>query len=126
MSNTAYQWSPIIVSHTLAAISALIVGATLLFRRKGTFNHRLFGWMWVVLMAVVAILSFGIQRNGLSWIHLLSVFTIVMLVVGIGNARRQRIIHHGKTMKGLYFGALIITGIFTLLPGRLIGQAAFG
>jgi uncharacterized membrane protein len=126
MSNTAYQWSPIIVSHTLAAISALIVGATLLFRRKGTFNHRLFGWMWVVLMAVVAILSFGIQRNGLSWIHLLSVFTIVMLVVGIGNARRKRIIHHGKTMKGLYFGALIITGLFTLLPGRLIGQAAFG
>ena len=126
MSNTTYQWSPIIVTHTLAAISAIVIGATLLLKRKGTFNHRFFGWIWVVLMAIVAILSFGIQRNGMSWIHLLSVFTIVMLFVGIGNARRHRVINHGKTMKGLYFGALIITGLFTLLPGRLIGQAVFG
>ena len=126
MSNTTYLWSPIIVTHTLAAISAIVIGATLLLKRKGTFNHRFFGWIWVVLMAIVAILSFGIQRNGMSWIHLLSVFTIVMLFVGIGNARRHRVIDHGKTMKGLYFWALIITGLFTLVPGRLIGKAVFG
>jgi uncharacterized membrane protein len=126
MSNTPYQWAPIIVTHTLAAIAALIVGAILLFKRKGTFNHRLLGWLWVVLMASVALLSFGIQRNGFSWIHLLSTVTLGMLIVGVRSARNHNGMQHGKTMKGIYVGALVITGAFTLLPTRLIGQAIFG
>lgn len=126
MSNTAYQWTPIIILHTLAATSAVGVGATLLLKRKGTFNHRLFGWIWVLLMASVALLSFGIQRNGFSWIHLLSIFTLVMLIVGVRNARKHKVMQHGKTMKGIYLGALVITGLFTLLPTRLIGNAIFG
>ena len=126
MANTEYQWTSIIVTHTVAAISAIVIGAILLFKRKGTFNHRLFGWLWAVLMVLVSLLSFGIQRNGFSWIHLLSVFTVVMLVVGILNARKHNTIQHGKTMKGLYLGALVITGLFTLLPARLIGKAIFG
>ncbi|NBP26811.1 MAG: hypothetical protein EBU74_04085 [Betaproteobacteria bacterium] len=126
MSNTAYQWTPIIILHTLAATSAVGVGAALLLKRKGTFNHRLFGWIWVLLMASVALLSFGIQRNGFSWIHLLSIFTLVMLIVGVRNARKHKVMQHGKTMKGIYLGALVITGLFTLLPTRLIGNAIFG
>ena len=126
MSNIEYQWTIIIVTHTVAAISAIVIGAIFLLKRKGTFNHRLLGWIWVVLMALVSLLSFGIQRNGFSWIHLLSMFTIVMLVVGIRNARIHNVPLHGKTMKGIYLGALVITGIFTLLPARLIGQAIFG
>ena len=125
MSNTAYQWTPIIILHTLAAASATVVGAALLLKPKGTFNHRFFGWVWVVLMASVALLSFGIQRNGLSWIHVLSVFTLIMLIVGVRNARSHEVMQHGKTMKGIYFGALVITGLFTLLPTRLIGSALF-
>jgi uncharacterized membrane protein len=29
-------------------------------------------------------------------------------------------------MIGLYIGALVITGLFTLLPGRLIGRVLWG
>ncbi|NDF74996.1 MAG: hypothetical protein EB114_12575 [Betaproteobacteria bacterium] len=126
MSNTAYPWTPVIILHTLAATTAVVLGAALLIRPKGTFHHRLFGWLWVVLMASVAVLSFGIQRKGLSWIHLLSVFTLVMLIVGVRNAKSHKVMQHRYSMKGIYLGALVITGLFTLLPTRLIGSALFG
>lgn len=125
MANS-YQWTTLIIAHTVAATSALLVGAVLLFRRKGDFSHRLMGWVWVGLMVLVALASFGIQRNGYSWIHALSIFALVMLVVGVLHARRHRVPHHEKTMKGIYLGALVVTGLFTLLPSRLIGSAIFG
>lgn len=119
----AYTWTPLIVAHTAAATLALALGAFLLSRRKGSRAHRALGWLWVLLMAFVALASFGIQREGLSWIHALSVFTLCMLVVAVRWARRHRAERHGKTMKGLYIGALLVTGLFTLLPQRLIGHA---
>jgi uncharacterized membrane protein len=123
---TAYQWTYIIIIHTVAAISALILGCILLFKRKGNFSHRTLGWVWVLLMAFVALISFGIKRESFSWIHGLSVFTLVMLFIGIRLARRHNASQHGKTMKSLYVGALLVTGLFTLLPSRLIGHALFG
>lgn len=119
----AYSWTPLIVAHTAAATSALVLGAVLLARRKGSRVHRVLGWLWVVLMALVALVSFGIQRESLSWIHALSVFTLCMLVLAVRWARRHRAERHGKAMKGLYIGALLLTGLFTLLPQRLIGNA---
>jgi len=121
-----YQWTPLIIAHTVAATSALVVGCILLFKRKGTFSHRTLGWVWVVLMAFVALVSFGIKRESFSWIHGLSVFTLFMLFVGIRLARAHNAGQHGKTMKGIYVGALLVTGLFTLLPSRLIGHALFG
>jgi uncharacterized membrane protein len=122
---TTYQWTPLIIAHTIAAASALVLGSLVLLRRKGTFSHRVMGWTWVVLMAGVALVSFGIRRDGYSWIHGLAVFTLVMLVVGVRHARSHRVPHHRKTMLGIFFGALVITGFFTLLPGRLIGHSLF-
>jgi len=123
--SATYTWTPLIIAHTFVAVCALVVGGILLFRRKGTFSHRMLGWAWVGLMVCVALVSFGIQRRGFSWIHGLSVFTLAILVVGIRLARKQRATAHGKTMKGIYVGALLVTGLFTLLPSRLIGQALF-
>ncbi len=120
------QWTPIIVAHTLAATSALVIGATVFLRRKGTVSHRFLGWTWVALMAAVALLSFGIYQDRFSWIHALSVFTLVMLVVGVRHARQRQVTQHRGTMIGIYAGALLIAGAFTLLPSRLIGRALAG
>jgi uncharacterized membrane protein len=51
------------------------------------------------------------------------VFTLVMLVVGVRHARQGRVQHHRRTMQNLYLGALVIAGLFTLMPGRLLGDA---
>ncbi len=123
------HWTPVIATHAAAAALALAVGATVLARRKGTASHRVLGWTWIGLMVLVAVASFWIGDGGWSWIHGLSVFTLVMLASGVAWARRGLRARHGRTMVGLYIGALAITGLFTLLPSRLIGrvlQAAWG
>jgi uncharacterized membrane protein len=75
----------------------------------------------------VAGISFAIRGpGGFSWIHGLSVFTLVALTSGVVAARAHRVKAHRQTMISLYVGALVITGLFTLLPGRLLGSALWG
>jgi uncharacterized membrane protein len=116
----------VIAAHAAMAGTALVVGGTVLARRKGTSSHRVLGWTWVVLMAAVASISFAIRYNGFSWIHGLSVYTLLALVFGVAHARRRNIRAHRITMISIFVGALVITGLFTLLPQRLIGQAVWG
>lgn len=40
--------------------------------------------------------------------------------------RAHRVRAHRSNMIALYVGALVITGLFTLLPGRLIGSIRIG
>ena len=47
MQAAAYQWTPLIIVHAALAATALLLGAQLLWRRKGTTAHRRFGWFWV-------------------------------------------------------------------------------
>ena len=124
--STTYQWTSVIAAHAAMAGAALLVGAAVLARPKGTASHRALGWTWVVLMASVASISFAIRYNGFSWIHGLSVFTLFALVFGVADARRRNIKAHRTTMISIFVGALLITGLFTLLPQRLIGQALRG
>jgi uncharacterized membrane protein len=88
------------------------------------------GWFWVGLMLVVAGTSF--------WIHDLrgvgpvepdpsalhphpgdAPYAIIM-------ARRGVIIGHKLTMLGLFSGALVIAGLFTFAPGRILHRVLFG
>jgi uncharacterized membrane protein len=118
--------------HALAAVSAFALGAVQFAAPKGTLPHRALGWVWVALMLAISLSSFAIQGGGYRlWrgfgpIHLLSIFTLVMLAVGIVTARRRRIKAHRITMISIFIGALVIAGLFTLVPGRLMHQAVFG
>ena len=123
---STYQWTPVIAAHAAMAGVALAVGGAVLARRKGTPSHRVLGWIWVLLMASVASISFAISVNGFSWIHGLSVYTLLALVFGVAHARRRNIRAHRITMISIFVGALVITGLFTLLPQRLIGQMVWG
>jgi uncharacterized membrane protein len=122
--------SPVIQAHTLFAIVALILGAVQLFRRKGDFGHRLLGRTWVALMALVALSSFFIWTIRTLWlfspIHLISIFTLAMLWLGVRRAQRGDIARHQKTMKYTYFLALVVTGLLTFIPGRIMYFVAFG
>jgi uncharacterized membrane protein len=48
------------------------------------------------------------------------------LAAAVFLARRGRIGAHRRSMIGLYLGALLVTGAFTLLPGRIMGRVVFG
>ncbi|MCE2978371.1 MAG: hypothetical protein ACK5X5_06310 [bacterium] len=80
----------------------------------------------MLLMASVASISFAIRFDGFSWIHGLSAYTLISLVFGVAHARRRNIQAHRITMISIFVGALVITGLFTLLPQRLLGQMVRG
>lgn len=119
-----FTFSPVILVHVIAALIALGLGALVLLRRKGTATHGWMGRVWAVLMLVVAISSFWITgRDGLySWIHGLSVFVTVAIPLAVYWAVRGKIKRHRGLMTGLYIGALIVAGGFSLTPDRLLGQ----
>ena len=98
-------------------------------RRKGGAWHRRLGWAWVILMTITAVSSFwihGIRLFGpFSPIHVLSVVTLVSLVYGIIARRMNRLRGHRIAMLGVAMG-WAGAGLFTLLPGRIMGQVVFG
>ncbi|MFD2263592.1 DUF2306 domain-containing protein [Lacibacterium aquatile] len=114
--------------HIAAALLAVPVGAAQFWRRKGGRAHRWLGWLWVVLMAIVAVGSFWIRSlmpGGFSPVHILSAMTVGLLIAGVLMARRGQINRHRRMMIGLYCG-LTAAGLATLAPTRLIGDALFG
>ena len=116
--------------HAACALAAFVLGLWQLAAPKGGTGHRRLGWTWVGLMVVVALSSFAITggRGALafSWIHGISLVALVMLPVAVLHARRGRVSRHRATMIGLFLGALVITGAFTLMPGRIMGRVVFG
>jgi uncharacterized membrane protein len=122
--------SPVIQVHAFAAMVAFALGVVQLAAPKGTIPHRTLGWIWVLLMALIAITSFWIHDIRLigpfSPIHLLSIFTLAMLVVAVLHARRHRVERHRKAMTTIFIGALVVAGLFTFLPGRIMHAVAFG
>jgi uncharacterized membrane protein len=113
----------IVYLHLLAAVAAFLLGAWQLSRPKGTPSHRAAGWIWAGLMMSVAVSSLWIPSFlQFSWIHLFTLLVLVMLPLGIWRARRGNVEGHRRAMRGLYAGGLVIAGIFTLVPGRLLGD----
>ena len=121
---------PAIQLHAFTAIAAFALGAVQLSAPKGTLPHRTAGWIWVALMVIVAVSSFFIHdlRVWDAWspIHLLSVFTLAMLPLAVMHARRHRVDRHRRAMVAIFVGALVIAGLFTLAPGRIMHAVVFG
>ena len=130
MNSAAFLAAPLAVQlHALAALAALALGTIQLLAPKGTLAHRVTGWLWAGLMTVAALSSFvfvwGPGFDGLGPIHILSVVALVSLVSLIRTARTGRIRAHRSTALWLFIAALVITGAFTLIPGRLMHCVAF-
>jgi uncharacterized membrane protein len=121
---------PPIPLHAFTAMAAFILGVVQLAAPKGTLPHRTLGWIWVGLMAAVAASSLWIHQIRLfgpwSPIHLLSIFTLVMLPLGVWRAHRHQVSAHRRTMIGIFAGALVIAGLFTFVPGRIMHTVLFG
>jgi uncharacterized membrane protein len=122
--------SPVIQAHAFAAMAAFALGVVQLAAPKGTLPHRTIGWIWVLLMLGVALSSFYIHQIRLwgpwSPIHLLSIFSIAMLALGVWRARHHNVRGHKWTMIFTFLGALVIAGVFTFVPGRIMHKALFG
>ena len=127
---TLFAEAPPIPLHALAALLAVVLGGMQLAMKKGTRLHKALGWIWTGLMAVVAMTSFFIHEIRLwgqySPIHLLSLWTLISLGLAIYFAKTGKIKRHKQVMVALYGFGLILTGFFTMMPGRVMHQIIFG
>ena len=121
--------APAIPLHAFSAMAAFALGVVQFAAPKGTLPHRALGWIWVLLMASVAASSFWIHQIRLlgpwSPIHLLSIFTLTMLPLAVWRAHTHRVADHRRIMILLFTGALVVAGLFTLLPGRIMHVVVF-
>lgn len=121
--------SLIIQVHAFAAMIAFGLGPFILFTRKGNTRHRVLGRVWALVMAVTIVSSFfvfGLRMFGpFGPIHFISVFAAFSLVRGINYARKGNITAHRQNMRRLYFLALVIAGVFTFVPGRIMNRMFF-
>ena len=125
-----FQSGPVVTTHAFAALLALTLGLLQLTLAKGGTRHRIVGYSWVGLIGFVALSSFFIhdlrQFGPFSVIHILSVITLHTLFFSIQAVRRGDIAAHQRSMRQLFFYALLGAGAFTLLPGRDMHLVLFG
>lgn len=114
--------------HVAAALTTLAIGIYLMMAPKGFRLHRTFGWAWVISMAITAGSSFFIMtlfQNFWSPIHALSAWTLIGLPVGIAAIRRRNVKKHRQEMTNMFVGGMVVAGLFTLLPGRMMWHVFF-
>ena len=120
-------WTPLVGAHAAAATLALVLGAAQIARRRyGDRLHRWTGRAWVVLMLLVSGSSFwirGMVPGGFSWIHILSVVTVVSLVAAIVAVRRGDVVTHAVSMLSTYAGMIgALVGVLAV-PTRLVPRS---
>ena len=129
------QHNPIIAIHMTAALLALATGPVALWARKGREQrprlHRAFGYARVTLMLIMVVSAIFIKAavgpswNGFGVIHLLIPAVMFGLFTAFRYSLKGNIAGHRRSMQGLYIGACIGAGVFTLLPGRYLGNLVF-
>jgi uncharacterized membrane protein len=111
-------------------MAAFALGVVQLAAPKGTLPHRTLGWIWAALMMAVAVSSLWIHQIRLlgpwSPIHLLSILVLVTVPLGIWRAHRHDVAGHRLATIMIFSGALVVAGLFTLLPGRIMHAVLFG
>ena len=113
--------------HAASAMAAVGLGAVQLAAPQGTLPHRQLGYVWVALMLIVAVTAIFIRVGGsFSWIHIFVPLTLLGVAGLVIQARKGLVARHRGTVLGLYLGALMIPGVFSFLPGRLMHTVFLG
>lgn len=118
----------VLQAHIAGAVLSFLIGCVLLAGVKGRGVHKTLGYTWVATISVTAISSFfitGLNGDFYSFIHLLSGWTVIVLPMAIAAARRKDIRKHSKEMTGLFVGGMVVAGLFSFLPGRLMWHLFF-
>lgn len=118
--------------HLGTVVPAFFIGTLLLLIRKGTVFHKRAGRVFMILMIVTAAIALFMPAHvgsrflgHFGWIHSFCVITLISAPFGWYAAVKGNIRGHQINMILLYFGALIIAGGFTFVPGRYLHELFF-
>jgi len=115
--------------HLTTIMVAVALTPVMLLRRRGNRSHRMLGWVWVTAMLATAASSFfvrNVNSGGFSFIHILSVWTLVQVPLIVWTARNRKVAGHRRAVRGMVTGALLVAGLFTFPFDRLLGHWLFG
>jgi len=115
--------------HAFAAMGAFVLGILQFSAPKGTIPHRKVGYVWVTLMIVTAVSAFFIRSHpdgAFSWIHILIPITLAGVIGLVFEARRSQTRKHRNSALVLFFAALMLPGIFSFMPGRIMLEVITG
>ncbi len=119
--------------HLATVVPSFFIGTVLLIIKKGTKIHKGFGRIYMVLMLFTALVTLFMPAevgptllNHFGWIHAFSFLTIWTVPTAYLAIKKGNIIAHKRKMILLYFGAIIIAGGFTFMPGRYLHEVFFG
>lgn len=119
--------------HLTTILPAALLGGLLLAFAKGTPFHRLLGKIYMVLMLLTAVITLFMSAevgptllNHFGFIHLFSVLVIVTVPRAYIAAKNHNVQSHKYSMLGMYIGAVLLAGSFTLMPGRYLHGVLFG
>ena len=126
--------NPLGLTHTAAALAALLAGAAVLLVRKGTRRHRQLGWVYVASMLLLngtALLIFRLFGR-FGPFHAAAVFSLVTVLAGTASAlaarrarERARPLEHARALERHYqwmtwsyvgLAAAAVSEIATRLP----------
>jgi len=127
------SYTELMYFHLATVIPCFFIGTLLLLIKKGTNTHRNFGRIYMVLMLITATITLFMPArvgptllNHFGWIHSFSFLTIYTVPTSYLAVKRGDIKKHKRGMISLYFGAIIIAGGFTFVPGRYLYSVFFG
>jgi uncharacterized membrane protein len=107
------EWEQALATgHVVAAVSALLLGAAVLLRAKGTPTHRVIGAGYVVALVLVNMAALSLHReNTFGVFHALAVASLVTIAVGLsplllGKRSEAVVATHAYCMTWSYAGLL--------------------
>lgn len=121
--------SPQVWAHLGTIMLALALTPVMLLRPRGDVLHRQLGWIWVAAMIATALFSLlvrHINNGSFSFIHILSVWTLIQVPLIVRAARTHDVRRHRSRVRGMVTGALLIAGFFTFPFNRMLGSWLFG
>ena len=118
--------------HLATVIPCFFIGTLLLLIKKGTKIHKNFGRVYMILMLITATITLFMPAevgptifNHFGWIHSFSFLTIYTVPTAYLAIKKGNVKAHKRKMILLYFGAIIIAGGFTFVPGRYLHELFF-
>lgn len=119
--------------HLSTIIPCVFIGTAMVLLEKGTLLHKRAGRIYMVLMLFTATITLFMPAKvgatflgHFGWIHLLSVLALWTVPSAYLSIKRGNVESHKRKMLALYFGAILVAGGFTLMPGRYLHGVFFG
>ena len=118
--------------HLYTILPCIVLGAVNFMLRKGSPYHKYVGSTFMIFMLFTAAITLFMPAHvgpkfmgHFGYIHLFSFLTIYSIPTAYIAIKKGNVKKHRNKLVGLYIGAILLAGAFTLMPGRYLHTVLF-